>query len=135
MPKNTVKNIGRNNGQLKRGNPGNKGGTGRPPEWFKAECAKLASSEASLKFLSDCIKGAKIEPKCVYDTETKEMKTFLVPVHPETRLKAWEKAADRGFGKPDQPVEVKIPPETDQERQERADRVARRMREILNGQL
>ena len=36
---NTEANIGRNGNRLKRGNPGNKGGTGRPPAAIRQRCA------------------------------------------------------------------------------------------------
>jgi hypothetical protein len=46
VSKNTVKKSatrpGRNGGTLKVGNPGNKGGTGRPPNEWKAQMERLA---------------------------------------------------------------------------------------------
>lgn len=43
-------------GLLRTGNPGNRGG-GRTPDEFKKRMREIASSEAALKYLEECIHG------------------------------------------------------------------------------
>lgn len=47
---------GKHGGQLKVGNPGNKGG-GRPKDEFQARMRELASSDAALTYLEECLRG------------------------------------------------------------------------------
>lgn len=71
-------------GALRSGNPGNKGGSGRPPDEFKRRMRELASSEASIAYLEQCING----------------------VHgPKAAASAREYATERGYGKV--PTEIK----------------------------
>lgn len=71
-------------GRLKTGGtPGNKGGTGRPPDAWKALCRELASSDAMME-----------RAKAVLN----------VPNHPAW-LGAWKFLTEQGYGKPAQPVE------------------------------
>jgi hypothetical protein len=65
------------------GTPGNRGG-GRPPDEFKRRMAEMASSDAALSYLEECLTGTH---------------------GPEVALRAQQYAADRGYGKPSQPVE------------------------------
>jgi hypothetical protein len=95
MPKSTPKNvektvaetvvrtnIGRGGAPLKVGNPGNKGGTGRPPNWWKAECAELASLGAQAARAKQILED---------------------PDHPAW-LGAWRFVAEQAHGKPTQPL-------------------------------
>lgn len=71
-------------GELNVGNPGNKGGTGRPPDAFRAMCAALASSD---------------------DVEKNVRLILTKPDHP-LYLGALKWASEHGYGKPMQPVQV-----------------------------
>lgn len=44
-------------GALSAGNPGNKGGTGRPPSQFIAIMKELASSPEAVEYLRQCVNG------------------------------------------------------------------------------
>jgi hypothetical protein len=73
--------IGRNGNRLKRGNPGNKGG-GRPPEEFRETCRHLVSSPAALQSVMAILADTK---------------------HPHFAA-LYKYLADRGYGKPEQPI-------------------------------
>lgn len=75
---------GRNGGQLRTGNPGNKGG-GRTPDAFKAMCRRLASRKGTLRNL-----------RTILDN----------PNHPKF-IAACEFVGDRGYGKPTETKKVK----------------------------
>lgn len=85
-PKNTVKKSvqpGRNGGTLKVGNPGNKGGTGRPANWLRDWCDELLARD---------------ENKAAVERVLKDEK------HP-AHSTMWGKIADRAHGKPAQTLE------------------------------
>ena len=87
---------------LTPGNLGNKGGTGRPPEWFRGACAELASHEEVLKFLGKVVKGEPVEERilpALGGRKGAEEVKVLVTAAIKDRITAWEKLADRGFGK------------------------------------
>lgn len=71
---------------------GHKGGSGRPPDWFKRKMAELACSEAAINLVEGAIKGKPIDEFLVLQTGVQ------VPVKPDaaTRLKYLAFAADRG---------------------------------------
>ena len=71
-------------GALLTGNPGNKGGTGRPPDAWKEKCRELASREDVL---------AQAEA-ILLDTE-----------HPDW-FNVWRFVTEQGYGKAAQPVEA-----------------------------
>lgn len=71
-------------GQLRIGNPGNKGGTGRPPDAWKALCRDLAS-----------------RPQMITAAE----KVLANPKHPAW-LGAWKFLAEQGYGRAPQNVDV-----------------------------
>ena len=74
-------------GALKAGGtPGNKGGTGRPPDVFRRKLQVLADD-----FVNDRRNG---------------LPALLKSEDERLQLAAFESAADRGFGKPVQPVAV-----------------------------
>ena len=65
------------------GTPGNAGGTGRPPDAWKALCRDLASSDAVVKKAKEVVED---------------------PQHPAW-LGAWKFLAEQGYGKPKESVE------------------------------
>lgn len=89
---------------LKKGNPGNRGG-GRPKEEFLEWCRNLANSPEARKFIESLVKGEPIEEK-VLDTPGGTPQKLLVSASPETRRKALADLWDRGYGKAPQGVEL-----------------------------
>ena len=75
---------GKNGGTLKTGNPGNKGGTGRPPDAFKAAMAELASSDEVIEHVRAVLAD---------------------PSHPQW-LGAWKHVTEHGYGKATQGLDV-----------------------------
>ena len=69
---------------LPGGVPGNKGGTGRPPDEFKGRMAAIASLEAGLEFLEKCVVGEH---------------------GPQFAIAAHRYVADRGYGRVSNVVE------------------------------
>lgn len=88
---------------VKRANGGYRPGAGRKPDWFKAECRKLATSKKTLAFLKSVVEGDPVEEKKVF--EGQEAVTVLVSASVDARIRAWNSLMDRGFGKPEQTVE------------------------------
>ena len=84
----------------RRANGGFRQGSGRKPDWFKAKMRELATSKKAIKFLADCIDGAPVEILAT------EQGLVPAPARAETRIKAWESTADRGYGRPTQAVEM-----------------------------
>lgn len=74
---------GKNGGQLRNGNPGNKGG-GRKPGEFQALCRELASCDDTIAVVRRVIKG-ELDPKVIAAVK-------------------W--ASEHGYGKPAQAVDV-----------------------------
>jgi hypothetical protein len=72
------------NGQLRVGNPGNKGG-GRTPDEFKQRLAELASSDQVLTYLESCLVGAE---------------------GPKAHIAALQFAAERGYGRVPQALQL-----------------------------
>jgi hypothetical protein len=73
-----------NGGTLRVGNPGNKGGTGRPPNEFKELCRQLASSAKTIEQVQ---------------------KILMSPKHP-LFMGALKWASEHGYGKPNQSLEI-----------------------------
>lgn len=74
---------GRNGGRLLPGGKhGHKGGSGRPPEWFKELCRDMVSSPKARA----AVKAILADPK-----------------HPHFAA-MWKAVSDRGYGKPEQPI-------------------------------
>lgn len=66
---------------------------GRAPDWFKTQLKKIVSRKEMLRFFADVISGAKIEPHVTgHGVVYTEAST-------NSRVYAWERACDRGFGK------------------------------------
>lgn len=78
----------------KRGHGGKRAGAGRTPEWFKKEMAKIATRPEAIQLFKDVIDGKDVDEFITPEGEQ-------VPVKPkaEVRLKFWAAAAERGFGK------------------------------------
>lgn len=98
-----MKNNVRSIKNLKKGNPGNKGGTGRPSNWFREEMAKIASHPKAIEFLKAVVTGKPVEERTLLPGTDKEMKV-MISASVKDRVTAWEKTADRGFDKPIQGV-------------------------------
>ena len=64
---------------------GKRDDSGRKPDKFKQKCQELANSPAMLQWLHDIVDGR-------------------IVVDPEVRLKAWDRLADRGYGRPAQGI-------------------------------
>lgn len=73
-------------GQLRTGNPGNKGGTGRPPDAFKELCRELATGEKTVAQLRLILQSKK-DPQF---------------------MQALRWASEHGYGKPAQPLEHNV---------------------------
>ena len=80
---------------------GNKGG-GRPPEWLIAECKKYVEKREIIKFLADVAGGENVRE--VQSGDGSEV--VGAPAEIRDRLKAAEMLLDRGWGKPDQSMDV-----------------------------
>lgn len=90
----------------KDGNPGHRGAGGRPPKWFKEQCAKIASRPESLKLVEDVLDGKPLKVTTVVMVENGKMvkREGLTTPDVKDRLAALEWVSDRGFGKPTQPI-------------------------------
>lgn len=80
---------------------GKREGAGRKPDWFKEKCAALASHEDVLDFLGRVVRGDPIEEKVLNKGSTNPI-SVMVSASVDSRIHAWEKLCDRGFGKPTQ---------------------------------
>lgn len=74
-------------------------GAGRKPDWFKEEMQRLATTVYAIQFLEDCISGKDVDE---YITDQGECIPHRAKA--DTRIRAWEAVADRGFGRPTQQV-------------------------------
>jgi len=83
---NSAENPKRRGKLLRGGQLGNKGGTGRPPNWFKAELAKVLDRANAAQVVQDIIEGKK--------------------GNPADRLRAIQFAHEATAGKPTQPIEL-----------------------------
>jgi hypothetical protein len=81
---NSVTVAGRNGGRLLAGGkPGNKGGTGRPPNWLREFCDSLLAS-----------------PKC-----KAAVRAILSDANHPAFATMWKAAGDRAHGKAEQPLQ------------------------------
>lgn len=87
---------------LKRdGNPGHDGSNaGRKPDWLKAKCAKLFDDNKLAEFWARVAKGDLVDER--FNPATADWEPCKAPI--KARLDASDRLADRGFGKPVQPV-------------------------------
>lgn len=82
---------------------GNKGGSGRPPEWLKAKCAKIIDRKKVVEFLGEVVGGEDVETVISFDSKGKKVRT-KVPADVRDRIRAAEILLERGFGKVALPV-------------------------------
>jgi len=85
-PTKTPTNPGRNGNRLKVGNPGNRGGPGRPPNEYRDAMRQIAYNAAQIE----------------------RIKAWLSDPDVRVQLQAWMAVADRGYGKPTQPIESEV---------------------------
>ena len=85
-PSKTPLRDGVNGGKLLTGNPGNKGGTGRPPDWLKLWCDDLLANPKCKQQVEDILEDKK---------------------HPAFST-MWSKVADRAHGRPKETLSVEV---------------------------
>ena len=109
------------------GTLGNKGGTGRPTDLFKAKCAKYIDQYQLIKFVADVAAGGNVENRT---SENGEL--IKGPANVKDRLHATEMLWDRAFGKALQEVQHsgEIKTESEEERKVRRATVIAALREI-----
>ena len=89
-----------------RGAPGGKRkNSGRKPDWFKKKCQEIATSEKAIKFLESVINGEPVEEKKLM-VPGGEAIVVWESASVDARVKAWNSVMDRGFGKPQQSIEM-----------------------------
>lgn len=93
--RNIVERPARNGGRLRTGNPGNKGGSGRPPNEFKAHMAALVSRKDVEAYFERCLSG-EFGPK------------FFLAARQAAKDDAYGKAAQPIVGDAEQPVEIVV---------------------------
>ena len=100
------KNSGRNSGKkvvpqehggalLPGGVRGNKGGTGRPPDEFRRRMAAIASLEAGLEFLEECVTG-------------RHGPQFAIAAHKYVSDRGYGRVSNVVEGNPDVPIAINI---------------------------
>jgi hypothetical protein len=93
----------KNTENLKVGNPGNRGGSGRPKEEFLEWCRQLTNSPKARAFVQAMIEGDPIEEKQLISGS---VRTIHVSAPAVARLKALEFVAAYGHGKPSMTIEA-----------------------------
>jgi len=83
----------------RRAKGGAREGAGRKPDWFKEKMQELATTVTAVKFLQDCIEGEAVD-----EFITAQGECIPHRAKADTRVRAWEAVADRGFGKPTQAI-------------------------------
>ncbi len=76
-------------------------GEGRPNDWLREECRKLVRRDKIVEFLAQVANGSNVEQAVGGEGEV-----ISIPASVRDRLKATEVLLDRGYGKPDQTVDV-----------------------------
>jgi hypothetical protein len=82
-------------------NGGARPGAGRKPDWLKEKCKGLIDKHKLLDLLAKVASGDETEPRLTKDGEVVDC-----PVGWHDRLHAIEMLLERGFGKPQQGVDV-----------------------------
>ncbi len=92
---------------LAGGMPGNAGG-GRPKEILRRRCREEIESRKGIEYVASVMDGTAVEKVPVTVGSGKDARVVLVDVSPKTRdrLYAYELLMDRGYGKPDQALQV-----------------------------
>jgi len=80
---------------------GNKGGTGRPPEWLRSKCQYIVDREQLVEFLGRVASGDDVDQVINQNGEC-----LKVPASVKDRIKAVELLLDRGFGKAAETIKV-----------------------------
>jgi hypothetical protein len=91
--------MDKNKNLLKAGVKGNKGGTGRPPDWLKEKCQAIVEREKLIEFLADVASGKEVDVAIDMGG-----KAHPVPANCKNRIAAAIELLDRGFGKATQAV-------------------------------
>lgn len=75
--------------------------SGRPPDWFRQQCQKAIEEARGVEFARDVLAG-----KDFPQLATGEGEVIPLPPPLKERLKALEWLTNRGYGMPNQPLEV-----------------------------
>lgn len=87
----------------RRGEGGARPGAGRPAEWLKAKCREIVDRDDLIGFLGKVAKGADID-----QVVTPMGECLKVPASVKNRIAAATELLDRGYGRPNQTVEINI---------------------------
>lgn len=91
--KGNIKNL------KKGGTIGNKGGSGRPPDWLKEHCRGIVDKLKLIERLGKIGSGANVD-----STTTIDGRIVPIPAPMTAQVKAIQELLDRGFGRPDQSI-------------------------------
>jgi hypothetical protein len=78
-------------------------GSGRTPDWLKARCQEIIDKAQVVEFLGSVVAGEDVE-QAVGD----QGEAIRLPASVRDRLRAAEILLDRGFGKPNQSLDVAV---------------------------
>lgn len=84
----------------KYGKGGARPGGGRPPDWFRDQCAELLEKHKLMDFMVAVARGDKIATAV-----TNDGMVIPIPAGPKDRMHAIEFLADRAFGKAKEQIE------------------------------
>ena len=92
---------------LNRGNPGNKGGIGRPSNALKKLCCKLIKEKSLVQRWAKIGAGEPVQVAmgAFGPVKDKDGSNVMVPASITCQSEAIEKLLDRGYGKPAQALE------------------------------
>lgn len=87
----------------RRAKGGAREGAGRPQDWLAKECRRLIDKHKLLNFLAEVASGEYTE----FIVSPTGIKTELKrSADAEVRMKAYDRLADRGYGKPAQAIDL-----------------------------
>lgn len=78
-------------------------GHGRPNDWLREKCRELVRRDKIVEFLAEVANGSNVEQAVGSQGEV-----ISIPASVRDRLKATEVLLDRGFGKPEQSVDMTV---------------------------
>jgi len=87
----------------RQGQGGARPGSGRPAEWLKAKCREIVDRNKLVEFLGRVAKGEDIDQMV-----TPMGECLKVPASVKNRIAATTELLDRGYGKPNQVIEVQL---------------------------